>query len=210
MIPIKKILFSALLVGVPLALGVGLAVYVERGHATLEGVSATVLSEAKALPVFALEDYHSRAFDNSRLEGGWSFLFFGFTHCPHICPTTLATLSRVSETLAETPGAPSPRTVFISVDPERDTHARIADYLLRFNRGFIGATGALQDLRAFATSLGIAFGKEDAGAREDYDVFHSGRILLIDPQGRLKALFSSPHEDAAIVADYLKIVAASS
>lgn len=208
---IKKILPWVLVVIVPLSLGILFSQYLHQGKGTLEGVTATVLPEARALPDFLLEDHHGKAFTNESLRGKWSFVFFGYTHCPDVCPTTLALLNQVDEKLKKAKDIVLPQTIFISVDPERDTMEQLAEYVPYFNPEFIGVRGSIQQLQALTAPLGIAFGQEgnEEGDVEsdDYEVFHSSRILLIDPKARLKALFSSPQDVNQIASDYIKIIA---
>ena len=208
--PVKKILFRVLVIIIPVSLGIIFSVYINQNSGSLEGVSATVLPEAKALPEFSLEDHRSKAFTNETLKGKWSFVFFGYTHCPDVCPTTLSLLNQVDQELKNKPGLDSPETIFISVDPGRDTVEQLAEYMPYFNSEFTGVTGSLENLQVLTKSLGIAFGQEGVEEgdteTEEYEVFHSTRIMLIDPEARLKALFSSPHDANTIVDDYKKII----
>jgi len=189
---VNKILFRVLVFIIPVSLGIFFSVYMNQGSRSLEGVSATVLPEAKALPEFSLEDHRGNTFTNEDLKGQWSFVFFGYTHCPDVCPTTLSLLNQVDQALKKEPGIDSPETVFISVDPGRDTVEQLAEYVPYFNADFTGVTGSLENLQVLTKSLGIAFGQS--------------RIMLIDPEARLKALFSSPHDVNQIVSDYSKII----
>lgn len=191
---------------VPLSLGIFFSQYFNQGQNSLEGISAIVLPEARALPEFVLEDHRSKQFTSENLTGHWSFVFFGFTHCPDVCPITLATLNQVDKLLKKDASTAIPKTVFISVDPERDSPAVLADYVSYFNADFVGVSGDIQQLQVLTKPLGIVFGKESDDGSEDYEVFHSSRIMLLDPEARLKALFSAPHNADSIVADYLKIV----
>ena len=206
----KKILPWILVVIVPVSLGILFSQYMHQGKVALDGVAATVLPEARALPDFLLEDHHGKVFTNENLRGKWSFVFFGYTHCPDICPTTLALLNQVDEILKKEKGIILPQTIFISVDQERDSMEQLAEYVPYFNPEFIGVRGSLQQLQALTTPLGIAFGQEgnEEGddESEDYEVYHSARILLVDPEARLKALLSSPHDVNQIVSDYIKII----
>jgi len=189
---VKKILLGVLIIVFPLSLGILFSQYMNQGKGTFEGVAATVLPEAKPLPDFLLEDHRGKAFTNESLRGQWSFVFFGYTHCPDVCPITLALLNQVDQVLKKETDVVKHKTIFISVDPERDTMAQLADYVPYFNPEFIGVTGSLENLRVLTKSLGIAFGKEGDTESVEYEVFHSARIMLIDPEARLKALFSSP------------------
>ena len=102
----------------------------------------TLLPEPKPLTAFAFTDHENRVFDLSRLKGKWSFLFFGYTHCPDVCPTTLATLARAHENMAKSKaGAEDVQFVFISVDPNRDTAGKLRQYVTYFDATFLGVTG---------------------------------------------------------------------
>lgn len=202
---VKKILLGVLIIVFPLSLGILFSQYMNQGKGTFEGVAATVLPEARPLPDFLLEDHRGKAFTNESLRGQWSFVFFGYTHCPDVCPITLALLNQVDQVLKKETDVVKHKTIFISVDPERDTMAQLADYVPYFNPEFIGVTGSLENLQVLTKSLGIAFGKEGDTESVEYEVFHSARIMLIDPEARLKALFSFPHDVNTIVDDYKKI-----
>ncbi len=204
---VKKILLGVLIIIFPLSLGILFSQYMNQGKGTFEGVAATVLPEAKPLPDFLLEDHRGKAFTNESLRGQWSFVFFGYTHCPDICPTTLASLNQVDKLLKNEKSIVLPKTIFISVDPERDTMEQLAEYVPYFNPEFIGVRGSILQLQALTAPLGIAFGQEGNVESDDYEVFHSSRILLIDPKARLKALFSSPQDVNQIASDYIKIIA---
>ena len=207
---VRKILFKVLIIIIPLSLGIFISIYINQGHGSLEDVSATVLRDAKPLPKFVLEDHFGNGFTNKNLKNQWSIVFFGYTHCPDVCPTTLALLNQVDQVLKKEKGIILPKTIFISVDPERDTMEQLAAYVTYFNPEFIGVRGNIQQLQSLTAPLGIAFGQEgyQDGDDEsnDYEVYHSARILLVDPKARLKALFSSPHDVNQIASDYIKII----
>ncbi len=203
---IKKILPCILFIIVPLSLGILLSIYLNQGQGSLESVSATVLPEAKALPEFSLKDHHGNAFTNENLKGQWSFIFFGYTHCPDVCPTTLALLNQIDKVLKSEANIALPRTVFVSIDPERDTVEQLAEYVAYFNSEFTGVTGSVENLMVLTKSLGIAFGKEGNTEGAEYEMYHGARIMLIDPEVRLKALLSFPHDVNIITSDYIKII----
>jgi protein SCO1/2 len=142
------------------------------------------------------------------LRGRWSLVFFGFTHCPDVCPSALYDLDLASRQLAEANAAagdgtgPAHQVVFVSVDPERDTPERIAQYVAYFNPGFIGVTGAHEQLAALTAQLGIAYQVEEhAAGSERYDVVHSASVVLIDPRGHLRGAFPPPLDALAIARD---------
>ena len=169
--------------------------------------TATVLPGAADLPEFALLDQNGEPFGRDGFEGHWSLVFFGFTHCPDICPLTLQTLANAQQQLAAVGADPLPRIVLVSVDPERDTPEIMRDYIGYFGSGHTGVTGALDELRKLTSSLGIFFAKS-AIEGDSYSVDHSSVVLLLNPEGQLHALFSAPHEADNFVHDLPIIMAA--
>jgi protein SCO1/2 len=165
-----------------------LAVSGNRG----EPVAATVLPEPRPLPAFSLLDQHGRPFARDSLTGHDSLLFFGFTHCPDICPATLQQLA-IARQRVVADGANFPDIVLISVDPARDTPDVMAEYVGHFGAGITGVTGRAEDIAGFARALGIFFaiaGDDD----ENYNVDHSAAVLLINANADWQAVFSAPHE----------------
>ncbi len=104
-------------------------------------IEANVLSSPRPLPQFTLTDHHGKRFGRERLSERWTFVFFGFTHCPDVCPATLFTLAGVAKSLETLDPQERPAVTFLSVDPMRDTPAALAAYVLHFNAGFLGVTG---------------------------------------------------------------------
>jgi len=164
--------------------------------------SATVFPAARPLPEFRLVDHRNQPFGRQSLEGHTSLLFFGFTHCPDICPATLQQLALARRQLDGKEPA-LPEIVLISVDPERDTPAVLERYVEYFGQGVTGVTGKLEDLRNLTTALGIHFEQAPSGegSADDYLVNHSAAVLVIDPQARLTAIFGAPHSVEAFVND---------
>jgi len=168
---------------------------------------ATLLTPPRPLPQFALLDHTGAAFDPAQLKNHWSLLFFGFTRCPDVCPTTLGVLAQVEKSLADLPVAQRPQVILVSVDPQRDTPEQLAAYVRFFSPSFRGVTGTQQAIDSLTRALGVpvAISKSPSG-NGDYTVDHSAAIFLIDPQGALRALFSTPHVPAVIAADYRLIL----
>jgi len=171
--------------------------------------SLLVLPDPRVIADFRLVDHHSQPFALDDLRGKWSLLFFGFTHCPDVCPGTLFELQKVNQSLQQQLGTHSakPQILFVSVDPERDTPAKLEQYLAYFDPGFIGITGDQAQLLPLTRQLGIAYRIDDhePGAAQ-YDVAHSTSVLLTDPQGRLYGAFPAPHDAAKISAELLAII----
>lgn len=166
---------------------------------------ALQLPEPRTLPEFQLLDQQGIALTNDWFRGRWTLVFFGFTHCPDICPATLQILSAARRELQATGRADDlPQILLISVDPERDTVASLQQYIAHFGEGISGATGALEEIRKLASALGIFFEREALEPGDDprqYNVAHSAHVLLIDDQGMYRAVFSPPHSIAAFVTD---------
>src|SRR5437867_2566133 len=115
----------------------------------------TLFPDPKPLTAFALTDDKNRVFDLASLKGKWSFLFFGFTYCPDVCPTTLAVLARVRDNIAKnTVGAEDLQFVFVSVDPNRDTASKLGQYVEYFDTTFLGVTGDNAQIGNLASQLG--------------------------------------------------------
>ncbi len=168
---------------------------------------ATVLPEPMNVPAFTLHDQNGKIFTAENLKNNWTFLFFGYTHCPDICPTTLVTLDQTDRILREAAVKPMPKMVFVSVDPERDTAERLASYISYYNPDFTAVTGPVDQLLALTRPIGILFQRSsDTNTVDDYLVDHSITVLLIDPQARLRALNSPPHNAEAIAHDYQEII----
>ncbi len=168
----------------------------------------TLLPQPRTLAPFALTDQDGRGYNNANLLGHWTFVAFGYTSCPDVCPMMLATLAAVDRALAdqaEGEGTPA-EVLFVSVDPERDTPERLGKYIRHFNPRFIGATGSDVQLKALAAQLGVMFARvEGEKTALGYLMDHSASILLIDPEGRFAAVFSTPHDAKKIAADFLKL-----
>jgi protein SCO1/2 len=193
-----------ILVATVVALVIGLAVFLS-GNLTGSGarpLHATVLPEALPLPDFALYDHHHEPFSRDSLRGRTSLLFFGFTHCPDICPATLQQLALARKQIAESgePATSLPQIILISVDPERDTPEKLGQYVSAFGEGVTGATGEPAVLRELTSALGIFFEKEASGGA-GYTVSHSTAVLVVDEEARLRALFSAPHKTEFFVHD---------
>jgi len=166
----------------------------------------TLFPDPKPLAAFALTDHKNRVFDLASLKGKWSFLFFGFTHCPDVCPTTLAVLARARDNIAKnTAGAEDIQFVFISVDPNRDTTGKLGQYVDYFDTGFLGVTGDDAQIGNLAGQLGAAYQVAITPGLENYPVNHSTAVFLLDSRARYHAVFTPPH-DAEAISKRFKVV----
>ena len=139
---------------------------------------------------FSLIDHHGSPFTREDLIDQWTLIFFGFTHCPDICPTTMAELAELKAQLVGTEASDA-RVVMLSVDPARDTPERLAQYASYFHTDFIGVTGDFTDILSFAQRLNAPFRKvsEPDGA---YQMEHSANVILMNPRGDYHGFFRAP------------------
>jgi len=153
---------------------------------------------------FALSNHRGEAFTLSDLTGKWSFVFFGYTFCPDICPLTLASLRQFYNLLEDTGMADDVQVVMISLDPKRDTTEVLNNYVTYFNSDFIGATGNYADIYGVSRQMNVAFTYTPIDD-ENYLVTHNGEIMLVDPSGRDVGFFKAPHDPAAMQANFARV-----
>ncbi|MFV0277898.1 MAG: SCO family protein [Parahaliea sp.] len=169
--------------------------------AEMKANGAYVFDTPRAIGDFALVDHRGQPFTPERLQGHWTLVFFGFTHCPDICPTTMSFLNRLMGELKGTEAGDDTRVVMVSVDPARDTPERLAEYVPYFNPGFVGVTGEFLDIHRFATALNTPFRKVP-GQDENYQVDHSANVVLINPRGDYHGFFKAPLDLAKMKVTY--------
>ena len=174
----------------------------------VELTTGTFLTPGRAVPDFSLIDQQGRGFSSANLRGHWSLLFFGYTNCPDLCPTTLTTLAAMQRRLRAAKAPALPQVIFVSVDAKRDTPAQLAKYVPYFDPEFIGLTAPDQpSIEAVAKKLGVSVIIQPA-PDGTYTVDHSGAIFVVDPAGRLTAILSGPFNVDALQGDFQRIVAA--
>jgi protein SCO1/2 len=180
---------------------VGGTVFMYQGlqSARMQPAVATIWPTPKPLPEFSLLDHSGNEFTTENLRGQWSLVFFGFTHCPDICPATLQQLAIARSRLKES-GKATPNIILVSVDPERDTPDVIGDYVSHFGSEVIGVTGDISELTKLTSAGGIFFAKSEL-PDGSYSVDHSAAILLINDDGAIYASFSAPHNVDSFVND---------
>lgn len=154
---------------------------------------AFVFDNPRSFKPFALIDAHNQPFTPAVLQGKWSLVFFGFTYCPDICPTTLALLNRFYEKQLAGEFGEDLQIILVTVDPARDTTDKLRDYIEYFNPQFKGVTGEFLDIHRFATQLNIPFSKVPGGG-DNYTVEHSGNVAIINPLGHYVGFFKAPLE----------------
>ena len=166
---------------------------------------ATLYASPQSLGDLALSDQDGKPFTADAMRGQWWLVFFGFTQCPDVCPTTLATLARTRAALADLPAAQQPRVLLISVDPERDTPERLAAYVHHFDPQFVGVTGSLPAVAATAKRFGVPYAKVGLPGG-GYTLDHGAGVFVVDPDATIAAYSSAPHDATVLAADYRAIV----
>ena len=150
---------------------------------------AIVLNTPRKFSDFDLIDHRGDAFTLERLKGQWSMIFFGFTNCPDVCPTTLATLNETYSKLKDSEKE-NLQVIMVSLDPERDTVDKLDQYMPYFNTEFVGVTGNKHFIKRFTTEINIAYNQVPLGG-DDYTVDHSSQIVLVNPNGHYHGFFKS-------------------
>lgn len=158
---------------------------------------AVAVDPPRPVAEFRVSDQHGRPFQRRDLHGHWTVLFSGFTHCPDVCPATLAILRAAQNRNA---AEPAHRTVLVSVDPERDTPEVLRDYLAWFDPEWVGLTGDPEELGQLLDSLGMAHVRVPTGGG-GYTMDHATALALIDPQARLVAYWKAPLDPDRLAAD---------
>jgi protein SCO1/2 len=201
----RPLLRFALAAIVAFALGLFLARLIVTPREVPVTESATILPHPRALPPLDLVDQDNRPLPRDFLRDRWTLVFFGFTQCPDVCPTTLTTLAQMKKQLADLPAGQQPRVLLVSVDPERDTPAILKPYVTFFDPSFLGATGTLAATTQAATAFSVPFAKVPLPGG-GYTMDHGAGLFVVSPAGALVA-YSSPPLDAAVLArDYRKVV----
>lgn len=169
-----------------------------------EPTGGYVLDTPRPLPEFALLDQEGEPFTQADFQGQWSLLYFGFTYCPDICPSALGVMAQVKQALDDVDEL-NDQYYLVSVDPDRDTPERLAEYVTYFDPAFRGVTGAFDQLDLITRAAGAVYKVPEAPANDDYLVAHSSTLTLIDPRGRVHAIFTSPFDPGAIASDVKRI-----
>ncbi len=156
----------------------------------------TLLNTPRDVPSFSLMGTDHQVFDNAALQGHWTMMFFGFTHCGSVCPTTMATFAKMMRILEQRSLPIMPHVVMVSLDPAGDSLARLRHYVTSFNPNFYGARGDKKNLDVLTEALGIAYEKNK-------ELEHTGAITMIDPHGQVVAFFTMPHQALWLADDYV-------
>ena len=157
---------------------------------------AIVLKPPRIFSDFNLVDHHGNDFSKEQLKGVWTMIFFGFTQCPDVCPTTMAILNETYSKLKDAE-KDNLQIVLLTLDPERDSVEKLADYVPYFNQDFIGVTGNKHLIRRLTAEINMAYSQVPLGKKE-YTIDHSSQIVLINPKGDYHGFFKAPHSEVML------------
>ncbi|EKD72602.1 MAG: hypothetical protein ACD_45C00630G0008 [uncultured bacterium] len=207
---IKKLIWIVLL---SIAIIAGIEIFFEalQHNAKTHDVKidGTYLNEAKNVNQFELSATTGKIFNQENLQGHWTLMFFGFTNCGMVCPTTMAALSGMYKMLQkELPEDKLPQVVMVSVDPSRDSLTRMKEYVTAFDPHFMGARADIAKTVALEKQFYIVAAKiqADGQNKNQYTMNHSAEILLFNPAGRLQAYLDYPPSKEQLAKDYQLIV----
>jgi protein SCO1 len=147
-------------------------------------VASYLYPVAREAPPIELSDSSDHAFSLASLRGAPAFVFFGYTHCPDVCPATVGTVGLAMEAYGQ-----GPHAVFVSVDPERDTTTSLRDYVRYLPTGFTAVTGTSDQIRATADAWDVQYAKVETGVAGGYSMSHTANVFLVDASGMLRAHF---------------------
>ena len=158
---------------------------------------------------FVLPSTLGREVGLSEYHGKVVLINFGYTHCPDICPMVLGRLAKLTKKLEHerSIGKAYLQTLFITVDPDRDTVPHLKEYLAFFEAGFIGLSGSVEQMLKISKQY-AAFTQKQPGEQDEYQVIHNDKIFLIDKRGRLRALYGQSDSDEKIFNDISALVRA--
>jgi protein SCO1/2 len=203
----KKILLP---IGCCLAIFAGLALglYTDRTQrSTKLEISGFAFPEPEPLADVELIGQNNETITVEDFRDNWTFVYVGYTYCPDACPISLSTMNQTQALIDESDGQ-TPQMMLVSVDPERDTPERLAEYVAYFNPDFKGATGTPENLQNFADQTRAIYSLPDDRSSGEYLVDHSSSIVLINPDAAVHAIFTPPQSAEKLAEDFTAIVAA--
>jgi protein SCO1/2 len=170
--------------------------------------NAVLYPSPRAIPDFHLTQTNGAPLTLDAWRGRWDIVYFGYSSCPDVCPTTLATFKSVWRDLQARGLTDKVRFNFISVDPQRDTPELLGKYVSYFNPDFVAATGSDDELTRLTHSLGLIYSRT-TDANGTIEVDHSGSAVIVDPDGKLIGLFRPPFDAPAVVSDMTMLMSSA-
>ena len=167
-------------------------------------VSGKILARPMEIDRFELIDQKNEVFNNKSLEGGWTVLFFGYTNCPDVCPTTIYKLAEIKNELEEDLSSSSFNTVLVTLDPDRDSTDRLEEYIGYFDESMLGVTGTYENIQSFTSSLSVFY--QRINKEEGYDFNHTASIFVFNKDGSLFATMSPANTIGELTQDFYTIL----
>ena len=167
-------------------------------------VSGKILARPMEIDRFELIDQKNEVFNNKSLEGGWTVLFFGYTNCPDVCPTTIYKLAEIKNELKEDLSSTSFNTVLVTLDPDRDSTDRLEEYIGYFDESMLGVTGTYENIQSFTSSLSVFY--QRINKEEGYDFNHTASIFVFNKDGLLFATMSPANTIGELTQDFYTIL----
>jgi protein SCO1/2 len=218
LLDLYRVIWMGLALTVFAVIGAGYWIYHQKVTRPSDPPGVQTLVPPEVAPDFNLTDQLGRPFSQTRLLGRWTIMFFGYSHCPDFCPTSLAALNRAYRRLErDLPKiAATTQVVFVSVDPFRDSPPILAEYVGHFNARFIGVTGPPAQLQRLTQPLGASYDYADPRTgvpfvdpmrrpQGDYTVDHGSGFYIFDDRARIVAWILPPHTADRIVSVYTHI-----
>lgn len=196
---LRAIRFAAYALAAMLVVGTGAALWLKRDAGVEQRLGGMAVPPSVSIGgPFSLTDHTGAAVTDATYRGRMMLVFFGFTHCPDICPTELQVMAEVLDRLGEDAARVAP--LFISVDPERDTPEALARYVDLFDPRIIGLTGTPEQIAAVARAYRVYYAKVHPPDATEYTMDHSSFVYLMDAEGRFAGLFRHGAPAAEIAA----------
>lgn len=161
---------------------------------------ATIMPTHQPMPTFSLVDTDNQTFTERSLVGKWTLLFFGYPQCPQVCPASLNIAKQAWQQF--TPNLPAPvNFAFVTINPAPDSIASMRQFVQNFDNRFIGLTGKRDEILKLSNALGIYAAKTDDSTQTQPMIEHTSSFMLMNPKGRLHAIFTPPVDPNALVED---------
>ena len=167
-------------------------------------ITGKILVRPMEIDNFELIDQNNEVFNKKSLEGGWTVLFFGYTNCPDVCPTTIYKLAEIKNGIKEDLPSANFNTVLVTLDPDRDSAERLDEYIGYFDETMLGVTGTYENIQSFTSSLSVFY--QRINKEEGYDFNHTASIFVFDKDGSLFATMSPANTVEEIESDFFTIL----
>ena len=167
-------------------------------------ITGKILVRPMEIDNFELIDQNNEVFNKKSLEGSWTVLFFGYTNCPDVCPTTIYKLAEIKNGVKEDLPSANFNTVLVTLDPDRDSAERLDEYIGYFDETMLGVTGTYENIQSFTSSLSVFY--QRINKEEGYDFNHTASIFVFDKDGSLFATMSPANTVGELESDFFTIL----